>query len=511
MASRTQNVRRILVFSIIKYAAQLLLQFILRTALIYIMGAQYLGLNGLFSNIFAFLNLAELGIGSAIIYSMYKPVADNDIEKIRALQQLYKKFYLIIASFVLVVGFVLTPFLKFFIKDATTVPINIYLLFIMYLVNSVVGYLSAHKRAVLLAYQRNDIENKIITICMFAMTITQIGALLLFKNYYIFYSVNIAFTIIECVLIQVVTNKKFPELKVKTSVELDKDTKNGISKNVFALTAHKIGGAVVGATDNILISAMFGSVLVGIYANYALIISSLTLLIGLLNTTLVGSVGNLISSKPKEYVYENYKQINFIFSFLAAFCTICLFVLIQPFIACWTGRSGENWMLSNSTVILLCLSFYLNQMRAGVQIFKNCNGLFWQDRWKPIVESVVNLASSILLARWIGINGIFLGTIISTLIAPFWVEPHVLYKHYFKRSVATYFIKYAYDTLVMVGVGAACYFVCNLIPVGGIALLIARFAVCGILAAVLLVVAHCWTKEFKQTFKSVLQFLKLKK
>lgn len=495
--TRTQNVKRNLVFNIIKFVSQLLLRFILRTALIYVMGAEYIGLNGLFSNIFTFLNLAELGIGSAIIFSMYKPIANGDLEKVKSLQNLYKKFYLIIALVILVVGGILTPFIKIFIKDEVNVNINIYILFLMYLVNSVVGYFSAHKRSLLLAYQRNDIENKINTVCTFILTIIQIAILFLFKNYYAYFAVNIVFTILECVVIHLVANKYYPEINGNAK-PLDKDTKKEISKNMAALSLHKIGSAVVFSTDNILISSLFGVVLLGAYSNYTLIISSLGSLFLLLTNALTGSVGNLIASSDKEHIYKKFKQINFIFSFLTAFCSICLFVLFQPFIKVWTG--GGDYLLSFSTVTLLCLSFYLTRMRNGVGLFKDCAGLFWQDRWKPIAEAVVNLVVSIILAKFMGINGVFLGTIISTIIAPFWVEPYLLFKHVFKKSSWQYFKRYILDFVITIAVACITFFICSFIPEGGIWLLIARFAVAGVCNITLLVIAYSWSSELKETF-----------
>ena len=181
--SRTDNIKKNLIFNMIKFVTQIVLQFVLRTVLIYYMGAEYLGLNGLFTNIFNFLNLAELGIGSAIVFSMYKPIADGDTEKVKALQNLYKKYYKVITFIVLGLGLLIMPFLKFFIKGDVTVDINIYLLYFLYLINTLGSYISAHKRSLLFAHQRNDVENKVKTMCLFGMSVLQIVVLILFKNY----------------------------------------------------------------------------------------------------------------------------------------------------------------------------------------------------------------------------------------------------------------------------------------------------------------------------------------
>lgn len=503
--TRTQNIRKNLIFSIIKFVTNLLLQFVLRTVLIYYMGAEYLGLNGLFTNIFSFLNLAELGIGSAIVFSMYKPIAENDIEKIKSLEHLYKKFYLIISLIVGGVGLAVTPALPYLMNGGVSVDINIYILYIMYLVYTLVGYWSAHKRSLLFAYQRNDVENKIKTICIICMTIIQIVVLVIFKNYYLYFSISILFTLIECVWIQIIATKMFPEIKGKAQ-PIDSITKKEITKNVTALSMHKIGGAVVFSTDNILISTFLGVVVLGAYSNYYLITASLGSIFSLICTSLTASAGNLVASTSSDYVYDRYKKIYFMFSFLASFSTICLISLFQPFMQKWTG--GGEYMLEFSTVIIISLSFYFTRMRSGVSVFKDAAGLYWQDRWKPIIESVVNLITSIVLIKLIGINGIFIGTIISTLVAPFWWEPYVLYKYYFKRSVKGYFGRYLLDFLIMCASCVITYFVCSFIPDGSIWLLIAKFAVCILLSSALLVLAYLPTKEFKELFAMGKGFLK---
>lgn len=507
--TRTDNVKKNLIFNVIKFATQLLLQFVLRTALIYLMGAEYLGLNGLFSNIFSFLNLAELGFGSAIVFSMYKPIAEGDVEKVKSLQSLYKRFYLIITLIVAGLGIAILPFLKFLINGDVGVRVNIYILYLMYLFNTLFGYFSAHKRSLLFAHQRNDVENKVATICMLGMMTLQIAVLFIFKNYYIFFAVNIVFTVIECVLIHVCANRLYPHINGQ-SQPLDKVTKKEIFKNVGALSMHKIGGAVVFSTDNVLISSMLGLVVLGAYSNYYLIVSTLMGIFTLLSNAVKGSVGNLIASKEKEYVYGIYQKINFMFSFFSAFCTICMIVLFQPFIKVWTS-GNPIYLLKYSTVILICVSFYLSRMRLGVCIFKECAGLFNQDKWKSIIESIVNLVGSIILGIFMGINGIILGTIISTIVAPLWVEPVVLYKYYFEKKPGKYFLTYLRDVLIMLVVASACYLICGFIPDGGLMLLVAKFAVCVVLSVILLILLYIPTKDFKQSLAFVKNIIKRKK
>lgn len=506
--SRTANIKRNLTFNIVKYVVQLVLQFVLRTCMIYIMGAEYLGLNGLFTNIFGFLSLAELGIGSAIVFSMYKPIADGDIEKVKALQNVYKKFYFIISLVVLAVGLLILPFLKYLISGEVGVNINIYILYLLYLVNTLLGYFSAHKRSLLFAYQRNDVENKAKTGCLLLMTLLQIAVLVIFKNYYIFFIVNIVFTVVESVVIYYYAKKLFPDIVGKAQ-PLDKETNNEIKKNVAALSLHKVGWVIVFSTDNILISAMLGLTILGAYSNYYLIVSSLMAIFTLLISALTGSVGNLIASTDKEYVYTKYKTINFLFSLLTTFCTVCMLVLFQPFITAWT--SGDPiYLLKYSSVILICLSFYLNRMRTCVNVFKESAGLFKQDQWKPIVEAIVNLVASIVLGIYMGLNGIILGTIISTIVAPLWVEPWVLYKHYFKKNVWEYFKTYIRDVVIMIVTASICYVICALLPVGGLWWLILKFAVCAVLCVAVMSLLYSPVKEFRSLLSSLKEKVKIR-
>ena len=506
--SRTDNIKKNLTFNVIKFITQLVLQFVLRTIFIRFLSEEYLGLNGLFTNIFNFLNLAELGMGSAIVYSMYKPIAENDIEKVKSLQNFYKKFYIVISVIVATVGLIITPFIPYLMSGGTNVDINIYVLYLMYLANTLLGYFAAHKRSLLFAYQRNDIENKVKTICIACMTILQIITLLIFKNYYLYFSITIIFTLIESVIINIIAKKMYPEISGESQA-LDKDLKKEITKNVSALSAHKIGGVIVFSTDSILISSMFGVAVLGVYSNYNLIITSLASLFVLISNALIASVGNLICTQTKEYNYEKFKQINFIFFYLSSFCTVCLFCLSQPFMAMWTGKT--SLMLQFSTMTFISLSFYLTRMREGVSVYKVAAGIYWQDRWKPIAEAIINLVVSIILGLWIGINGIFIGTIVSTLFAPFWIEPKVVYKYYFERSPKDYFVKYLLNTLIMVATSVICYFVCSLIPNSNLLYLLLKFGVCILLSNIILCVMYSPFKEFRELIKFAKQLITRKK
>lgn len=508
--TRNQNIKRNLIYNTTRTVVNLILGFVSRTILIHYLGVEYLGLNGLFSNIFTILNLAELGIGSAIVFSMYKPVAENNIEKTKALQNLYKKFYLIIALVVVGLGLILLPFLDILIKNDVSSDINIYVLYVMYLVNTIFSYFSAHKRSLLFAYQRNDIENKVVTVVSIVSTLVQILVLVLFRDYYVYYSISILASLVNCYLISRIANKMYPEINGK-SEPLDEETKKEISKNIAALSVHKIGSAVVTSTDNIIISAFLGTIVLGCYSNYFLLITYIIMVFSIISNALTGSVGNLIASTDIEYSYTKYKQINFVFVYLTAFCTICLMCLFQPFMAIWTG--GGVYILDYSTVILLCISFYISRIITAPSIYKECAGIFKQDKWRPLFEAIINLTISIILVNEIGVNGVIIGTIISSLVCPFWIGPHMVFKHYFKKSTLNYFKRLFVDIVKFVLALVPCIIVCNLIPDGGIWLFIAKMASCIVLSNIILVVLYLPTREFRECFgilKTMIKRLKLK-
>ncbi|MBQ8615801.1 MAG: hypothetical protein IJ415_04470 [Clostridia bacterium] len=485
--------------AVIKYVVKLLLQFVLRTIIIYKLGVEYVGLDSLYANIISMLSLAELGIGSAIAFSMYKPAAENDIEKLKSLNSLFKKVYLIIAGVVLVVGLALMPFLDFFISGEPNVDVNLQIVYLVFLLNTVVSYFGAHKRSLLFAYQRNDVENNIMTMQLIMMSIAQIVLLLIFKNYYLYVVMIPLFTLFEVIMVNIKSKKMFPEISGKAQ-PLDKDTKKAISKNIIATSCHKLGAVVVMSTDNLLVSKFFGLTVLGTISNYVLIYSAITSLISILINALQASVGNLIATKSEGEVYKFYKVCNFAFSLIVGFCAICMMCLYQHFMGMWVGAT--EYTISIWVVFALVAKFYITETRQVTNMFKNCAGLMWQDRFKPIIESVVNIVASIAFIKLFGLAGIYVGTIFSTLCAPLWVEPLVLHKHYFKCSMKNYFIKYAAYLLITLITGGLSYFVCSLLPLYGIWWFILKAIICFAIITFVYLLCYFKTSEFKDCYQS---------
>ena len=493
--SRTNKAAKNMTVSVIFYITKILLSFLVRTIFIRVFGVEYLGLNSIFANVLTILSLAELGIGSAIVFSMYKPMAEGDTEKLKSLLDLYKKFYLVIALIVLCVGLALIPFLSKIIDKDSLGDLNITVLYLISLSSTVISYLMAHRRALLYTSQNKFVETIISLITNILLSILQIVVLLVLKNYYFYISLNLIVAVVDSFLIYIITIKMFPEIKGKCQ-KLDKETTNTIIKNTKAMFLHKIGGVALNATDTLIMQIALGSLIIsGIFSNYLLIYTTLIGVISMIIDAAQASVGNLIATKDGEYSYTVFNKLNFCYSWLIGFCSISLLCLYNPFISTIWGAQN-TWDMG--FVLVYSLTFYINMSRQLAYSFKTAAGIFRQDRYAPILEALLNIVLSYVLVKLCGPVGVILGTLISCLLVPFWYTPFMLFKLYFKLSIKQYWIKFLLYTLITIVCGVATYFVCGLIPSGGIGWLLVKFIVCAIVPNVLLLLCYFWTPEFKQ-------------
>lgn len=513
--SRTKNSVRNIIFSVLAYLIQMVLGFFVRRYFIFYFNEQYLGLNSLFTNIISVLSLAEMGIGSAIVFAMFKPMAEGDKDKTRSLLNFYKKCYFTIGCVVLVLGLCIVPFMNYFKSKAPNIDVNLYLVYFIFLFNSVVTYFCAHRKALLYTSQRQDIESKINICASLMQSVLQLIIIVFLKNYYLYLLAVGCTNIINNLIVYNITNKQYKEIIYGPIIQLDVDARKKINKNVYAMLLHKIGGVIVFGTDSILIYLMIGASELGIYSNYVLITTYVGMLFSLYISAISGSIGNSIASQSVEDNVKLFKKLNMLHFYIITFCTVCIFVLANPFInTILIKDKSVSLIFDTKTVLIICLSFYLTKSRNMVSEFKQCVGLFYQDRFKPICEALINLIVSIILAKFWGIIGIILGTIASTIFAPLWVEPYVLNKYYLKQSTVKYFIKYIGYTVCMVVSGAITYFICGLLPSGGIWLLALRFLVCAIVCGITLTLEFMLIPGFKDCLnwiKDIIVGLKRKK
>lgn len=492
--SRIERSSKNFLFSIILYFIKAVLSFVSRTVFIWYLSKEYLGLNSLFSNILTLLSLAELGFGNAIIFSMYKPIADGDEEKVRQLLSLYKKFYQIIGCIILGVGLCVTPFLEFLIKDKPEVFVNLHIVYLIFLANTVASYFLSYRRALLVTNQRQDIESKIGTINIVALNLAQIAVLAIFQNYYIYILVTVASTVLENLVIYFVTNKMYPEYIKRPESTLSKEERKKITKNVFALFFHKLEYVFVCATDNIIISSMLGVSILGVYSNYAMIIAYIGTLVGFFLAAVRGSMGNYIATKQPQETETLMGKLNFAYMWLVGWCAICLICLFQPFINVWLG---SEYLLSMSVVVALCVSFYFTQSRYMICLTKECAGIFWEDRYKALFTGITNIVLSIVLCYFFGLIGVVLGTIISTVGIPIWVEPKIVYKIYFKSKPKMYALKYLLYMFTTIIFGGITYVLCSLVPFVGLWGVVCKIGICCVVPNLLFVLVYGRTQGFK--------------
>ena len=407
---------------------------IAQAVFIRILGTEYLGINGLFTNIISMLGIVELGIGSAIVYNLYKPIANRDKETIKSLMNFYKKAYHIIALVVFIIGISIIPFLSYFIGE-TIVDININLVYILFIIDIVCSYLLTYKRSLLYADQKNYIVNIIHMIYLVILNISQLLFLYITKNYYLYLAIKIIMRILENIIITIIVNKKYQYIKENNIKKLDKKIEKDIFKKVKALFFHKIGSFIVLGTDNLIISRYLGIVTVGLYSNYYMIINALNTLFNQAITALTPSVGNLLVEKNSNKNFEVFRKVRFINFWIATFTSVALLIIMNSFITIWIG---EAYLLSNLVLITLVINFFMTMMRNSYSTFKEAAGIFHEDRYVPIIESFVNIVASIILLKYFGLAGVFMGTIISGLILWCYSYPKFVYKKLFCRSYLSY-------------------------------------------------------------------------
>ena len=497
--NKTKNAINNVIFGSINKIIAILFPFIIRTIIINVLGVQYLGLNSLFSSILNILSLAELGFGTAMVYSMYEPIAKDDTETINALLNLYKKIYRIIGLVVLICGLFVMPFLKYFIKGSHPADINLYLLYSIFLLNNVISYFFfAYKTSLLSAHQKNDITSKIHILTSTMMYILQIVVLLLFKNYYIYIIFLPLSTLAMNFLTAIVTKKQYPQYFCKG--EVSKEQKHTIKKQISALFLHRIGYVIQSSIDNICISAFLGLTLLGKYNNYFYIVTAIQGFITIIKQSMVAGVGNSLVIESKEENKKQYFRTLFIFAWIVGWCSVCFMCLYQPFMNVWVKQ--EN-MLPITIVICLVALFYISDMRGVTGMYKDALGMWHEDRFKPMSISVVNLIGTIISAYFGWFEGIILSTIAGYVLVGFPWETHIFFKHYMKEKPIKYYLKQLLYLIVTLVAIAITYFICSFIPFKGVPEIVAKFGICLIVPNIIFVLAYFKTSEFKQLLPKI--------
>ena len=492
--NRTKNTARNIKWGIIEKSISLLVPFVTRTVLIKILGVEYLGLSSLFTSVLSVLSLAELGLGTAIVFSMYEPIANDDNDILCALLNIYRKIYYMIGCVVLIIGLVLVPFIDNLISGDIPHDINIYILYFIYLFNLVISYfLFAYKTALFSAHHRNDIVSKRATVVNLISNVLKIVVLVLFRNYYVYTLVIPVATICTNLLNAKLATKYYPHIKCIGNIS--KEMSSDIKKRMMGLISFKVYHVVFSSVDTLIISAFLGLVPLAIFNNYYYLQSAVGGFISIFTASMTAGIGNKMITNSIEDNYKDFKKFVFMNGWIVGWCSVCLMCLYQPFMTIWVGK---ELLFPFSTVLLMVLYFTIPKITTLSYLYREAAGLWWEDRFRPIIATISNLLMNFILVQIIGMNGVIVSTILCSLFINIPWGTIILFKSYFKMSPLEYFEKIVYYLFIIFTAGVITYFVCGFVKNFGIVGLIMKMLICVIIPNVVFFLSYYKTKEFKE-------------
>jgi len=450
---RTLNSAKNLASSLSITITMTLLGFFTRKVFVDNVGVEYLGLNGLLQNILGMVTLLEGGFGTSVVYNLYKPLAERNEEKIIALLQLYRKVYRFIALGVITFALCLFPFIDLFIKDAENLS-YVSIVYFIFLFNSVIQYFTAYKWSLINADQKNYKLTTINLVYQVGLNLTKLFILYYTKNYILYLVVEALFGVGLNYATVKKANQLYPFIQTKKKFKVEDSVKKNIVMNVKALFFHSLGGYFMHSTSNIVISSFVGIAVVGLYSNYTLLTGLVTTFSNQVLNSFSESVGNLVAVEKSDHSYEVFKTVFFLNFVIISSLSILVFNVITPFISWWLG---EEYLLGITTLSLILLNFYINNMRNSIQTFKVKSGIFTQDRFSPLLQGVINLCLSLILVRFWGIDGVLFAFGFSILCIGFWQYPRLVYKYTFHRPLWNYFkwyITYTFCALIALGISS---------------------------------------------------------
>lgn len=447
--------------------------FVSRTVFIAVLGKTFLGLSGLFANVLTMLSLSELGFGTAMVFALYKPLAEHDTEAVKSLMRFYERAYRMVGIGVAVLGAIIAPFLPLLIKEHASIQ-NLYWIYGIYVFNSAYTYFFSYKRALMSANQKGYQITLITTVTKLLTNGLQIAILLGMRFvlsggatdlsrwqstiFIVYLLVQTAVSVGENLYVNAFIDRRNPFLRDRHVQALDPDTHRSIIKNVQALVYHKLGDFCLYATDNIFVSAFLNLQYVGILYNYTMITSTLSAFVANLFNGLSASLGNLVAKENEEKRLQVFDVMLFVSMWIYGAMSVALLCVLTPIIQLWVG---PDYLLGRVAVAVMSMNFYLTGLRIPFMTIKNAAGIYRQDRFVPVVQSIVNIAFSIALARPLGVAGVLLGTTIGNLSLSMWYRPILVYRLVFGRSAGEYFRKTILGSLFVLFWAAACFWACQ--------------------------------------------------
>ncbi|RKM54467.1 hypothetical protein D6853_13145 [Butyrivibrio sp. X503] len=492
--NRTRNAIKGTVSGVFLKSVSVIGSFLIQTIIVKVLGKEYAGISSLFTSILSVLSLAELGFGSALVYSMYRPIAEGDIAHLNNLLAYYRRVYNILCGFLLTVGVAILPFIKYFVKEDCPPDLNLYILYLIYLVNSVSAYIPpAYRRSIIYAYQRRDIDNTYTCLVKAAQYLLQILLLLTTKNYYLFALVLAFSNIPVTLLISARTKKDFPDIKPEGMIS--KSEREVVKNKVAALFGHQLGGKVIISSDSIIISSFLGAGILGIYSNYYYIFYSVIEMLEIIKSSIVAGVGNKIVTSERKELFNLFKRSIYIWMMIVGWASTCLLCMYQPFIELWLGK---KYLYPLSILIVIIIYFYTWQFRSVLVVFKDAAGLWTSDWYKPYLGSVINIVGSISLIIYLNsVVGVLIPTIIIMCCIYFPIETHVIYNNLFiGESKVSFYLNVLKYCIINCSGMALSFLLCSVINTSSLLInVIIYFIISSVCAIILFILLTYRTDE----------------
>ncbi len=475
-------------------AIAIVFPFIIRTFIIKILGNDYVGLNSLFTSIFTVLNLAELGFSSAVVFSMYRPIAQEDTAAICALLYYYRRIYRIVALIITTAGLALLPFLPRLVKGDTPPDLNPYVLYLMYLGSTVLGYLLfAYRASLFSAHQRNDILTNVSTVILLAQYLLQILSLTVLKNYYAYTLVGALMVIPQNLCYYWLSRRTYTRYVCRGT--LPSDTRAQIHQQVTALMGHKIGATVLVSIDSVLISSFLGLDALAVYGNYYALTMAVIAVTNVATQSMLAGIGNKLITSPAEDAYNLFRHLSFLWVWCVGWCAICLLCLSGPFIRIWLG---STYCYPTATVCMIALYYFSWQFRVLGLTFKDAAGLWKRDWYKPYLGMGLNLAGSILMLIVLRhVISVLLPTIFVMTAIYFPIETRVLFQDIFHRSSRRYLSRLLVQIALLFLCAGITFLLCSAIALPGIWDLAAKAAICCLVPNLIFAACTCRTEPFR--------------
>ena len=493
---RTRNACRNVVFGGILKGYQILIPFAMRTLLIHCLGMEYLGLNSLFTSVLQILNLAELGVGNALVYSMYAPIAENRTEEICALLGLYRRYYRCIGLAILLLGLLLLPFLPHLVQaDSVPTEVNLYVLYLLHLGACVISYwLFAYKNSLLAAHQRSDLASRTDLLVRTLQYIVQARLLWYGRNYYWYLLAALGAQILTNLCTALVVRRKYPDYVPRGSV--DGGMRRAIRGKIRDLFTSKVGAVIVNSADSVVISAFLGLTVLAVYQNYYYIVTSMIGMVGVLFTSCIAGIGNSILVESREKNYGDFRKFTLLIAWIAGFVSCGLLCLLQPFMKVWIGEEG---ILPGQIVVCLCIYYFIYEFNQLFNAYKDAAGIWHRDRFRTLCTAGVNLTWNLLLVKPLGLYGVILSTVVSTAVVGMPWLLHNLFTTLFQgENIWAYLTTIGFYGITTLGNCLLTYRICSQIPAEGIGGLLQRGIVCLLVSNGIFLLCYGGRKEFRE-------------